>query len=334
MSERSFLRKTEEIMPRDVTIVEVSPRDGFQAVDAFIPTRQKIAVVETLLGVGFSRLEIGSFVSPKALPQMRDTAEVIEAVRHLGQDRITVLVPNRRGAELALQYGLEHLVFVASVSEAHNRANVGRGLAESFAELERIVADRRGSDGIQRVNLATSFDCPFTGTVPEEDVLRAIERTLEITQNVEICLCDTTGRAFPIHVEELFSLAFQRFAGPETRFAFHAHDTYGFGIANVLAAHRIGVRIFDAAAAGLGGCPFAPGAAGNVASEDVVFTFEGMGIPTGCNLEKLLDAADRVASIEPTSAGGHTRRVKRARALERTDRIQPEAREVRSLQAQ
>ena len=300
-------------MAASVEIVEVAPRDGFQSIAEPLPTAEKIAVVEALLDAGIARMELGSFVSPKAIPQMADMAEIAAHFRGRAGARLAVLVPNARGAELALQHGYADLVFVVSVSEAHNLNNVRQTVAQSLDQLRAIVAATAGTPGLRlRVDLGTSFDCPFTGTVPMDDVARVFAEALAIAPAAEFALCDTTGRADPLTVGNRFA-AMMRMA-PGTAWAFHGHDTFGMGVANALFAYEAGVRVIEGAAAGLGGCPFAPGATGNTATEDLDFAFAEGGISTGIDRAKLLEAADRIAALPGARTGGHLRAVPRARA--------------------
>ena len=297
-----------------VEIVEVGPRDGLQNLPAVVPVVDRIAFANRLIAAGLKRIEIGSFVSPKAVPQMADTASVVQAVDRVPGLRLMALVPNARGAEDAIAAGLTELEFVLSVSDDHNRANVRRSTAESIAELRSVCAgidpDRKLT---MRFGLATSFHCPFAGYTDKARTLGVIEEVLAIREDVEIALADTTGKAHPMQVQALASEALARF-GTSARFAFHGHDTSGFGIANVLAAYQAGIRIFDGAAAGLGGCPFAPGASGNTATEDIVNLFHGMGIDTGVNLPRLLEAADMAAGFPGAIPGSHIRLLPRQAA--------------------
>ena len=298
-----------------VEILEVAPRDGFQAVKPFIPTETKIALIEQLAACGFKRLEIGSFVSPKAIPQLADTGEILRRARLPKGLRIQVLVPNAKGLEMALAAGVREIIWVISVSESHNRANVNRSVDESFRAFEAAWAGLGRDKPKLRLGLSTCFDCPWEGRIPEERVFRLVERTIAAAPEVEIAICDTTGRASPDHVGSLFGRLIPRYDSPSVTFAYHGHDTYGLGVANALEAYRQGVRTIDGAAGGLGGCPFAPGAAGNTASEDLVFAFEHMGIATGIDFGKLLKAADAVSRVAPEQAGGKVRIVPRQRAL-------------------
>jgi hydroxymethylglutaryl-CoA lyase len=303
----------------DVKIVEVAPRDGFQAVRAFIPTETKIALIEELAACGFERIEIGSFVSPKAVPQLADTPEILKRVRLPAGTRIMALVPNARGLHLALEAGIREISWVISVTESHNRSNVRRSVEESLRDFaaawEGLGRDKPGPGPRPRLGLSTCFDCPWEGRVPEEAVVRCVERVIAAAPDVEIGICDTTGRAAPNHVGSLLARLLPRYASDRVTFAYHGHDTYGLGVANALEAYRQGVRVIDGAAGGLGGCPFAPGAAGNTASEDLVFAFEHMGVKTGIDFARLLAAADRVAAVAPDQSGGKLRAVPRRRAL-------------------
>nr|NLR88188.1 hydroxymethylglutaryl-CoA lyase [Rhizobium sp. P28RR-XV] len=292
-------------MARDVDIVEVGPRDGFQGIDLFIPTEQKISFVERAAAAGLKRIEVGSFVSAAAIPQLADTASVLKSALSLSPVLPQVLVPSEKRGKEAMENGARMLVFVLSVSEPHNRNNVRRTPTESAAEYQRLIASVPEDVGI-RLSLATAFDCPFAGRVDERETLAMIEHLLPCRPNVEICLCDTTGRADPDHVGTLFRAAVSAF-GDSPTWSFHGHDTYGMGLANVHAAFRQGVRIFDASFGGLGGCPFAPGATGNVATEDVVWMFERMGIATGIDFGALIDLSCDAAAIPGAISGGRAR---------------------------
>lgn len=288
-----------------VTIVEVGPRDGFQSVDAFIPTPRKFDLIQQLHAAGLRRIETTSFVSPRALPQLADANEILVAAGELADLDQQVLVPTARHAERAIAAGARHLSAVLSVSERHNMGNVRRMPLESAGEYAEMVAMIPAGSAM-RLNVATAFDCPYLGRTPVEAVLALLEPLVATLPTAEVALCDTTGRADPAHVAELFAAVRHRY--PEIgAWAFHAHDTYGLGAANVLSAWNAGVRIFDAAFAGLGGCPFAPGATGNVATEDLVWMFERMGVATGISLDRLVAAANDVATLPGAQIGGRVR---------------------------
>ena len=287
-----------------VEIVEVGPRDGLQGIGPFVPTAAKIDFVERLHAAGLGRIEIGSFVSAAALPQLRDTPELLRHCQAIPGLVPQVLVPSERRGRDAIAAGARCLAYVLSVSEPHNRSNVRRSPDESAAEYQRLAADLPAGTKM-RLNLATSFDCPFAGRIGEEAVLTLLDRLVPAMPEAEVCLCDTTGRADPAHVASLFRRAMARLPG--VTFAFHAHDTYGLGAANVHAAYEAGVRVVDAAVAGLGGCPFAPGATGNVATEDVAWMFARRGVETGIDLDRLVAVARDAAALPGATAGGRVR---------------------------
>lgn len=300
-----------------VEIVEVGPRDGVQSVPTFIPTEDKLRLINGLLDAGVKRVEIGSFVSPRAIPQMQDVAEVIARLGRRGREgvRPMTLVPNLKGAKLAVAAGIKEIIFVLSMTESHNQSNVRRSVAQSIEELRTLLQEVDAAGGLRmRIDLSCAFDCPFEGRVPESVVLGRIAEIASIRRGMELCLCDTTGFALASHVRELFGRCIRGF-GDQASWAFHCHDTAGFALANVLAAYEAGVRTFDASVAGLGGCPFAPGATGNVATEDLVYLFHRMGIDTGIDLERYLDACAIATGFPNGVTGGHVRHIPRARIV-------------------
>lgn len=300
-------------MSERVTIVEVAPRDGLQPVPGFVPTADKIALVRALAAAGLVEIEATSFVSPKAIPQLADAAEVLAAANAIEGILPSVLVPNRKGVERALAAGARKLGLVMSATDGHNRSNLNRSVEESFADLADIVATLPGDGPEIRWSFSCSFHCPFEGVVAPARVLALLERAVAIRPGLAFALADTTGNAAPDQVRALFGEAIARF-GSRARFAFHGHDTYNLGIANVAAAYEAGVREIDAAAGGIGGCPFAPGASGNVATEDVVWLFRRLGVETGVRWQALLEAADLAARLAGGgAASGHLRHVKSAR---------------------
>jgi hydroxymethylglutaryl-CoA lyase len=290
---------------RFATLVEVGPRDGFQSIGTIIPTATKISLLQDLYSAGVRRIEVTAFVSEKAVPQFADAVEILSAARALPGMDPQVLVPNERHAERAIRAGARHLAFVLSVSEKHNKNNVRRTPRESAAEYRRIVAGVPTGTKI-RLNVATAFDCPFDGAIDLETTLALMEELVDAAPHAEICPCDTTGRVTPDRVGALFAAAKLRF--PTTRhWAYHGHDTFGLGVANVVAAWGMGVSQIDASIAGLGGCPFAPGATGNVASEDVVWMFHNMGVRTGIDIRLLTDVARKAVALPGSLSGGRVR---------------------------
>lgn len=298
-------------MAGHVTISEVAPRDGLQSIAAFVPTERKIAIVQALYAAGLRRMEVGSFVSPRHVPQMADTAEVLAAAKALPGLESTVLVPNRKGFDLAVNHGADRLGFFMSVTEAHNKANLNRTRDESYAELAGLVAEGRARGLKLRFNLSCAFHCPFEGVVGPEQALHWIGRAHELDPEMEVAIADTTGNAAPDQVSTVFRAAIADWGDV---FAYHGHDTYGMGVANALAAYEAGCRVFDSAAGGLGGCPFAPGATGNTATEDLAWMFRRMGVETGIDWPKLLIAADLCAATPGGQPGGRLRGVAGARA--------------------
>jgi hydroxymethylglutaryl-CoA lyase len=294
-----------------VSIVEVGPRDGFQSVADFIPTATKTAIISQLYDAGIRRIEATSFVSAAAVPQLADGAEVLNAIKPLALLDAQVLVPTAKQAARALTAGANHFAFVLSVSEQHNRANVRRSPQESTAEFARVV-DILVPDMPVRLNVATAFDCPYEGPLDPVSTLDILEPLIEICARAEVALCDTTGRVTPKRVGELFRAAQLRY--PQVpAWAFHGHDTFGMAAANAFAAWNAGVRVFDASIAGLGGCPFAPGATGNVATEDLVWMFEAMGLRTGLDLDGLIEVARYITTLPGAQIGGRVRDAMKAR---------------------
>ncbi|MFZ2994853.1 hydroxymethylglutaryl-CoA lyase [Sphingobium sp.] len=297
------------------TLVEVGPRDGFQSVGPFIPTAAKIEIIDALYQAGVRRMEATSFVSEAALPQLADAAEIVSASSDWPELDMQVLVPNTRHAKRAIDAGAKHLSIVVSASERHNLGNIKRTPLESVDGFQEIV-EMAPAGTRMRINIATAFDCPFIGAVDPEVVLDITGRMIAIAPDAEVALCDTTGRADPSQVAALFEQAMSRFS-PERGWAFHAHDTYGLGAANALAAWNVGVRVFDASVAGLGGCPFAPGATGNVATEDLMWMFSRMGVLEGIDATRLLASAHSICELPGAQVGGRVRVAEQGRAKRR-----------------
>lgn len=275
----------------EVLISEVGPRDGLQSVKATMPTADKLRWIDALVAAGLREIEVGSFVPAKLLPQMADVVDVVHhALRHEG---ITVmaLVPNRRGAQAAMAAGVHKITLPVSASEAHSLANVRKTREQMVDELREVHALRRDTaPGVaMEVGLSTAFGCTLQGEVNEDDVIRLAVACVNAGVD-EVGLSDTTGMANPAQVRRLFTRL--RAELGERAGAAHMHNTRGLGLANCLAAFDVGVRTFDASLGGLGGCPYAPGASGNVVTEDLVFMFEAMGVRTGIDLSRLIAARD------------------------------------------
>lgn len=292
-------------MSKQIDIIEVGPRDGFQNLKEYIPAQQKIAVIEELIDAGVRHMQITSFVSPKAIPQLRDAGEVVAAVlpKHPELD-LFALVPNYRGAQNAFDAGLRKVTNVISLSTSHNMANIRRTHDESFAELEKIITSIPGLE--VSLDVATAFGCPFEGKMRDLDRLLAfMQRGYDMGVRI-FNLCDTVGMADPKQVRDYVAAAKQRFA--DARIELHIHDTRGLGVACTLAGIEAGADGVQSTLGGLGGCPFAPGASGNTATEDLVFMLGEMGYDTGINFKKILAAAKReYAAIEGNYSGANLR---------------------------
>lgn len=280
----------------DVLISEVGPRDGLQSVKATMPTADKLRWIDALAAAGLREIEVASFVPARLLPQMADAAQVVQHARRHADVRVMALVPNLRGAQAALAAGAQKLTLPVSASPAHSMANVRQSPEDMVQEVAAVLRLRDElAPGVRvEVGLSTAFGCTLQGQVPEDDVLRLAGQLAAIGVD-EIGLSDTTGMANPAQVSRLFKRMFLEM-GALTGAA-HMHNTRGLGLANCLAAYESGVRTFDSSLAGLGGCPYAPGASGNVVTEDLVFMFEAMGVSTGIDLDRLM------AAREPLRAG-------------------------------
>ena len=276
-------------MASDVLISEVGPRDGLQSVDGVMPTAAKKQWLTALHAAGLREIEVASFVPAKLLPQMADAAEVVRHAVDLPDWTVMALVPNLKGAQAAIAAGVHKLTVPVSASVAHSLANVRRTREQMIEEVRAIVAlrdDEAPKIGVE-VGISTAFGCTLQGEVPEDDVVWLASQLVAVGVD-EIGLSDTTGMANPAQVRRLFHRV--RAAIGDRTGAAHMHNTRGLGLANCLAAWDVGVRTFDSSLGGLGGCPYAPGASGNVVTEDLVFMFEAMGVATGIDLEKLLEA--------------------------------------------
>ena len=274
-------------LPRNISVREVGPRDGLQNEDP-VPTQAKIELIDRLSGTGVQRIEAVSFVRPEAIPQMADADEVWRGIDRSKAVRYSALVPNLRGAGRALSSGLAEIEAVVSASDTHNRKNVNRSTAESLDDIAQIIALAHERGATCQVIVSTAWGCPYEGDVPVERVIATASRALADGADT-VSFGDTTGMATPGRVQRLVGEF--RAAHPEAGLNLHFHNTRGTGLANVLAALELGVSDFDASVGGLGGCPYAPGATGNIATEELVHMVEDMGVSTGIDLSALIDAA-------------------------------------------
>ena len=274
-------------LPSKVKLREVAPRDGFQSLKDFLPTEQKLQVIEAVVKAGVKDIEATSFVSPKAIPQLRDASDLLAQVPRQGVSH-AAMVPNLRGAQDAITAKADQLVVVISATESHNQENVRRSIDESLGDLDAIFTLAKESDTPVIGALAVSFGCPYQGDVPEKDVFRVVDEYIS-RGAVSIILADTTGMTTPTRVKFMVLKFRERFPGVE--FTLHFHNNRGTAMANLLSALMAGATTFDTALGGIGGCPYVPQAAGNLPTEDVVYMLEDMGVSTGIALEKLIQAA-------------------------------------------
>ncbi|HSN29853.1 MAG TPA: hydroxymethylglutaryl-CoA lyase [Kofleriaceae bacterium] len=279
-------------LPPEVTIYEVGPRDGLQNEARNVPTADKIRFIDALVASGIRAIEITSFVSPKWIPQLADAAEVARGVARPAGVRMSALVPNRRGLDTALASGMKEIAVFLSASETHNKKNINKSIAETFDAFNDVIPPAIAANVPVRAYVSTVYGCPYEGDVDPEKAVELTTRLRDLGV-YEISLGDTIGVANPAQVEDVLGRVLAKH--PAKSVAVHFHDTQGTALANCLVALQMGVTTIDAAAGGLGGCPYAPGASGNLATEDVVAMLHAMGVKTGIDLDKLTEAS-RTAS--------------------------------------
>jgi hydroxymethylglutaryl-CoA lyase len=281
-------------LPTHATIYEVGPRDGLQNEARQVPTADKLKFIDALVGAGIKDIEITSFVSPKWIPQLADAAEVARGVHRPAGVRMSALVPNRRGLDTALASGMKEVAVFLSASETHNKKNVNKTIAETLTAFDEVVPVARAANVAVRAYVSTVYGCPYEGDV---DPQRAVELTRQLRDMgvYQVSLGDTIGVANPRQVEDVLSKVLA--AHPPEAIAMHFHDTQGTALANCLVGLQMGITTIDSAAGGLGGCPYAPGASGNLATEDVVAMLHSMGVATGIDLDKLTEASRTAATF-------------------------------------
>lgn len=280
-------------MKQRIFFNEVVTRDGFQMEPDFVPTETKIDLIDALSQCGYAKIEVTSFTSAKAIPMLRDAEEVMGRIRRVKGVEYTVLVPNLRGAERAMDVKPDEFNLVMSTSETHNLANLRMPREHSFAALREVI-DRLGAQVPINVSLSACFGCPMEGDVPQAEVLQWSQRFADLGVR-GLTICDTTGMAQPHQVATMCEVLRQRF--PALQLTLHFHNTRGMGLANVLAAVQSGINRFDGSLGGLGGCPYAPGASGNICSEDAIHMLDAMGYDTGIDLQRLLPIARQLPDI-------------------------------------
>ncbi|MGL4511241.1 hydroxymethylglutaryl-CoA lyase [Cetobacterium sp.] len=285
----------------NIEIIEIGPRDGFQNVTEFIPTEKKKEIIERLIEAGVKRMQLTSFVSPKHIPQMQDAEEIVKYFINKYKDiRFFALVPNYRGAKRAFDIGLREITYVISVSEGHNRANVNRSVDESFEELKKIIEEF--PEMYVNLDAATVFGCPFDGEVTYDQVEQYVKKAVDIGITT-INLCDTIGVANPEQVKKVVENLLIKF--PNIEFHIHIHDTRNMGMLNSYVAIESGIKHIQASIGGMGGCPFAPGASGNLSTEDFIYMLDKIKVDTGIDFEKLLSVAKECKKTIPGVYSGH-----------------------------
>ena len=279
-------------MPNYVKIVEVGPRDGLQNEKAMVPTDVKVALINQLTDAGFVNIEAASFVSPKWVPQMADGAEVMARIQRRAGTLYSALTPNMKGFEGAIAAGADEVVIFGAASEAFSQKNINCSIAESIARFAPVAAAAKEAGMRLRGSISCALGCPYQGEVPVSAVVDVVRRMRELGCD-EIDIADTIGVGTPVKVQEVMRAASAEFA--MDRLSGHFHDTYGQALSNILASLEVGIAIFHASVAGLGGCPYAKGATGNVATEDVLYMLHGMGLHTGIDLEAVVHAGDYIS---------------------------------------
>jgi hydroxymethylglutaryl-CoA lyase len=275
-------------IPREVSIVEVGPRDGFQMERAFIPSNVKVAVIDTIARAGITKIETTSFVSPHVVPQLQDAPEVMRGIARLPGVSYTALIPNLKGAARAVDARVDAMRIVVCCSEAYNRKNVGMSIQESLDTCRQVLEAGKASGIPVEVILGLCFGCPLQGDIPEDTVL-GLTRRLVAMGYTELSIADSVGFGNPRQVRHLMGRLLD--AIPDVNFSLHLHNTRGLGLANALAALEEGIDTFDASIGGLGGCPVVPGGAGNIPTEDLVNMLDEMDVQTGVDIDGLLSAS-------------------------------------------
>ncbi len=274
--------------PKSVQIKEVGPRDGLQNEKEFVSTEDKIKWINMLSESGVREIEYSAFVHPKWVPALKDAREVGKQITRNPNVTYSALVPNERGLEYALEAGIDMASVFMSASETHNKKNINKSINDTFPVLERVISEAKKERKRVTGYISTVFDCPFEGRIKTDEVLRVCDRLFELGID-DLSLGDTLGTALPSQVEELLEEVLYRF--PNKDIIMHFHDTRGMAIANIVTSMRYGIRRFDSSIGGLGGCPYAPGAAGNVATNDLLYLLHGLGVSTGIDEDKIQEAA-------------------------------------------
>jgi hydroxymethylglutaryl-CoA lyase len=286
-------------LPKQIILCDVCPRDGFQMESSWIPTDQKVEIIEAIAASGVPEIEVTSFVHPRAIPQLKDAEEVVARVNHLNV-RFRALVPNLRGAERAVSSGIKKLKLMLSATESHSKANANCTVDEALHQLQPVIEFASKHSAQVSGSISVAFGCPYEGKTPNSQILKIMNRYKEYGVK-EVSLADTTGMANPLQVSQTLELLLGYF--PEMVFSMHLHNTRDMAIANAVAAMQLGVNKFDSSTAGLGGCPYAPGATGNLSTEDFVHALHEMEMDTGVDLDKVISNARLIQSILGKESG-------------------------------
>ena len=280
--------------PKRIYIQEVVTRDGFQAESMFIPTEEKITLINRLSRAGYAKIEVSSFTSPKAIPMLADAEAVMKGIKREPGVEYTVLIPNLKGAERALTVGVDEFNLVMSVSEAHNQANLKMSREDSFRGLSTVIELAHANKTAVNISLSTSFGCPMSGITSLAELMHWVDRFANVGVR-GITICDTTGMANPTQVQVICEAAQAKY--PQLQWTLHFHNTRGMGLANALAAINSGINRFDSSLGGLGGCPYAPGATGNICTEELVHMFDLMSFDTNMQIDTLLECSKDLQSL-------------------------------------
>lgn len=283
--------------PNEVNITEVCPRDGFQSLSEIIPTEEKIDIINDLINCGFKQMEVTSFVHPRAIPQLKDASAVLQGIKRKKDVKLRALVPNLRGLERAIEAGVDKVKLMLSATDSHSISNANSKTFDVMKGFEPLVASAKGTSIILSGSISVVFGCPYEGDIPIERISEICKRYIDLGI-YDLSLADTTGMANPVKVKRIVGNLHERF--PELKFSLHLHNTRGMAFANAVAGLEVGIKDFDSSVGGLGGCPYAPNASGNIASEDLIHGFEEMGIKTGIKIDKVISIGEELQRKFPS----------------------------------
>lgn len=285
--------------PQEVVITEVCPRDGFQSLSENIPTEEKIDIINDLLDCGYKQIEVTSFVHPKAIPQLKDAAEVLQGIKKNENVKLRALVPNLRGLERAIEANVDKAKLMLSATDSHSINNANSKTFDAMDKFIPLIERAENSPIVISGSISVVFGCPYEGDIPLSRILEICERYVALGIN-DLSLADTTGMANPVQVKKVIGVIRDKY--PDMKLSLHLHNTRGMAFANAIAGLEMGIKDFDSSVAGLGGCPYAPNASGNISSEDLIHGFEEMGIHTGIDLDKVITIGKKLQGQFPSNA--------------------------------